>query len=111
MRIALFFLAFTLGVGVAAGLDAADAASRHRQAERQVSVVVPRSALHQELEVQPISFEGPVGVGDAGVVAQRPTAVSGWHPGAGEAVLAVVAVATLGAGLVVRRRVLLPARV
>jgi hypothetical protein len=109
MRIALFFLAFTLGVGVAAGLDAADAASRHRQDERNAAtVVVPRSAVHEELQVQPISYEGPVGVGNDGAVARRGSEGSGWVPGAGEVVIGLVAVSTIGAGLFVRRRVLLP---
>jgi hypothetical protein len=33
---------------------------------------------------------------------------SGWLPGAGEVVIGVIAVSTIGAGLFVRRRVLLP---
>jgi hypothetical protein len=107
MRIALFFIAFTLGAGVAAGLAAADATPPH-PTDRRISVVVPESAGRHAtapVRVQPISFSAT-----SADRTSRTAAASGWAPGLGEVALAIVASATVGGGLVVRRRVQVPVR-
>jgi hypothetical protein len=106
MRIALFFVAFTLGAGLAAGLAAADA-TPPRPSEPGATVVVPRPATSAAapIRVQPVRFEGrPAVDGDSARTG------STWTPGLGEGALAVVAVATVGGALVARRRALVPVR-
>ena len=109
MRIALFLMAFTLGAGLAMGLEAADATSRHQQPQSQtVSVEVPPTPGNAggPILVQPVRWDG-----DPTVATSRPSSTSGWTPGAGELVLATLAAGTLGAGVFLRRRVLVPVRV
>jgi len=111
MRIALFFMAFLLGVGLAAGLDAADASSRHdRPGSQTVSVDVPATPENAggEVQVQPVRWQGEL---PAAAAATHGTTSSGWTPGAGDLALAVVAVGTVGTGLLLRRRTPVPVRV
>jgi hypothetical protein len=108
MRIALFFIAFTLGAGVAAGMAAADATSHHqRPGSQTVTVDVPATPdnVSGAVEVQPVRWQGELATGQ-----HASSTTSSWAPGAGDLALAVVAAGTLGAGLVWRRRALVPVR-